>query len=107
MSDEYQDVRLIAYHWMIENSELVLNIMKEESVNKELSCFYQAYQKTINMDFPQILVYASQNYSREYKKALLFMVVSKNLSIDRVKELIDVLDDQDTFDYFYSYLLKD
>lgn len=107
LSDEYQDVRLIAYHWMIKNSELVLNIIKEESINKEISCFYQVYQKTISMDFPQILVYAGQNNFREYKKALLFMAVSKNLSIYRIKEMVDVLDDQDIFDYFYSYLLDD
>lgn len=34
------------------------------------------------------------------------MAISKNLSIARIKEMIDVLDDQDTFDYFYSYLIE-
>ena len=106
LGDEYQDVRLIAYHWMVENSEIVFNIMKEESINKELSYFYQAHQETIDMDFFQILVYTDPDYSREYKKALLFMAISKNLSIARIKEMIDVLDDQDTFDYFYSYLIE-
>ena len=106
LGDEYQDVRLIAYHWMVENSEIVFNIMKEEGINKELSYFYQAHQETIDMDFSQILAYTDQDHSREYKKALLFMVISKNLPIVSIKEMVDVLDDQDTFDYFYNYLIE-
>ena len=91
---------------MVENSEIVFNIMKEESTNKELSYFYQAHQETIDMDFSQILAYTDQDHSREYKKALLFMVISKNLPIVSIKEMVDVLDDQDTFDYFYNYLIE-
>lgn len=107
LSDEYQDVRLIAYNWMIENNETVFNIMKAESINKELSYFHQAHQKIRDMDSLSILVHAGQNHSQEYKKAMFFIAVYKKLSVDSLKKMVDILDDQDIFDYFYRYYFND
>lgn len=103
LSDEYQDVRLIAYNWMIKNNEIVFHIVKDKNINKELSYFYQVQQETIDMDFTETLVYAGQNHSKKYKKAIFFIAIYKKMSVDSLKKMIDILDDQDIFDYFHSY----
>lgn len=105
LNDEYQDVRLIAYHWMITKSDLVFNMIKEDRLPKGLSYFYQVYEETSNLDFSQISIYSSYDYSSEYKKAIFFIAMSQKLLINDLKSLVDILDDQDIFDYFHSYLL--
>lgn len=107
LNDEYQDVRLVAYHWMITHSDIVIDMIKKEKLPKTFSYFYQIYQETLNMDFAQLLSYSTQNHPSKYKKAIFFVAVNKKPSVDSLKKIIDALDDQDIFDYFHRYFLTD
>lgn len=107
LNDEYQDVKLIAYRWMITHSDIVIDIITKEQLPERFSYFYQIYKDTSEMNVFEILNYSTKNYSSLDKKIVFFIFLSKQPPINIIKNEVDDLDDQDIFDYFYKYILND
>lgn len=70
LNDEYQDVRLIAYRWMIKHSDIVIDMIKDKKLPETFSYFYRLYQETLDMEFAQLLDYSTQDWPSKHKKAI-------------------------------------
>ena len=104
MDDPYQDVRLNAFDIIVNKHNIIFKTLNNNDSTIKLS-IVKTYNQFYNMDCDCILEYIYNNKNLQNKKIFFLLIKNKTISILTLKKVVDILDDQDIFDYFYRYIV--
>lgn len=104
LDDPYQDVRLNAFDIIVNKHNIIFKTLNNNDSTIKLS-IVKTYNQFYNMDCDCILQYIYNNKNLQNKKIFFLIIKNKTISILTLKKVVDILDDQDIFDYFYRYIV--